>query len=49
MPRINKYIGLMGTDKRFSSMDASSGYWQNPEREEEQDNAAILRHAGVCY
>lgn len=46
LPRIEECIEILGAAKIFSTLDASSGYWQIPAKEEDRVKTAFVCHAG---
>ena len=47
LPRMDECIDSLGEAKVFTTLDAYSGYWQMPIREEDRDKTAFVCHAGT--
>ena len=47
LPRMDECIDSLGTAKIFTTLDAYSGYWQVPIRQEDRPKTAFVCHAGT--
>ena len=47
LPRMDECIDSLGEAKVFSTLDAYSGYWQLPIKEEDKPKSAFVCHAGT--